>query len=116
MRQHRSARRGEIWLADLRPPRGDMLRGPHPVVVVSSDRTNRRSGLLMVVPLTSSSRRPMACHVPIAGFGLDRASTALAEQLTTVPAEWLLRPLGSLLGSREMGALEAAIKAQLEVA
>lgn len=111
-----SAKRGDIWLADLRPPQGHVLRGRHPVVVVSSDRTNRRSGILMVVPLTSANKRPMHCHVRIAGFGLHRESVALAEQLTTVPADCLLYPLGSLLGSREMTELERAIKAHLEVA
>ena len=109
-------RRGDIWLADLPSGTGDVLRGVHPVIVVSSDQTNRRSGIVTVVPLTSASKPPMPCHVPVVGFGLRKESVALAEQITTLPKERLRFRLGSLEGSRELEEVGRAIRQQLEVA
>ena len=109
-------RRCDIWMADLISVKGDVLRGRHPVVVVSSDRTNRRSGVVTVVPLTSSDKLPSPFHVALSGYGLKKKSTALAEQLTTIPKNCLLFRIGSLAGSEKMLELERAVKQQLEVA
>lgn len=111
-----NVRRGDIWMAGLLFDKGDVLQGPHPVVVISSDRTNRRSRLVTVVPLTSSAKPPMSCHVSISGFGLKKRSTALAEQLTTIPKSCLRFLVGSLADSEKMEELERAVRQQLEVA
>ena len=103
-------------MADLPSAKGDMLQGQHPVVVISSDCTNRHSKVITVVPLTSSSKPSMPCHVKVSGFGLRRQSTALAEQLTTLPKNCLCFPVGSLAGSEKMEEIEQAVKQQLEVA
>ena len=44
-----STRRGDIWIANLRWGEGNVLRGQHPVIIVSSDQTNRGSGIVTVV-------------------------------------------------------------------
>lgn len=109
-------RRCDIWMADLPWRKGDVLWGVHPAIVVSSDRTNRRSGVVTVVPLTSASKPPMPSHVVLSGYGLKKRSVALAEQLTTVPKDCLCRWIGSLAGSEKMAEVERAVKEQLEVA
>lgn len=109
-------RRGDIWMAGLRSAEGDVLRGEHPVIVVSTDRNNRRSRIITVVPLTSAAKPPMPCHVSVSGFGLRKESIALAEQITTLPKDCLRIRVGSLVGSRELEKLEQAIRRQLEVA
>lgn len=111
-----STRRGDIWIANLCWGEGNVLRGQHPVIIVSSDQTNRGSGIVTVVPLTSSAKPPMRCHVPVSGFGLRKESVALAEQLTTVSKARLCFRVGTLMHSEKMAELEQAIRHQLEVA
>ena len=60
-------RRGDIWMANLISGKGDVLQGAHPVIIVSNDRNNRRSGVVTVVPMTSSVKPPMSFHVEISG-------------------------------------------------
>ncbi len=107
--------RGDIWIANLVSARGDVLKGKHPVIIVSSDRNNRRSGVVTVVPLTSSVKPPMIFHVEISGYGLRRKSTALTEQLTTIPKTYLQFAIGSIADTEKMLELERALKLQLEV-
>ena len=108
-------KRGDIWMANLLFAGGDVIRGPHPVIVVSSDLTNRNSGVVTVVPLTSSVKPPMLCHVKVSGFGLKKQSTALVEQLTTIPKDCLRFLVGSLTDSEKLEELEQAVRKQLEV-
>lgn len=109
-------RRGDIWMANLISGKGDVLQGAHPVIIVSNNRNNRRSGVVTVVPMTSSVKPPMSFHVEISGYGLRKKSIALAEQLTTIPKDDLQFLLGSLAKSEKMLELEQAMKQQLEVA
>lgn len=111
-----AVQRGDIWMADLCARRGDVLRGQHPVIVVSSNQVHGRSGIVTVVPLTSAVKPAMLCHVRLSGFGLRKASTALAEQLTTIPKASLNFWVGSLANSEKMLEIEEAIRRQLEVA
>ncbi|MBS4878515.1 MAG: type II toxin-antitoxin system PemK/MazF family toxin [Clostridiales bacterium] len=103
-------------MANLISGKGDVLQGAHPVIIVSNDRNNRRSGVVTVVPMTSSVKPPMSFHVEISGYGLWKKSTALTEQLTTIPKDDLQFLLGSLAKSEKMLELEQAMKQQLEVA
>ena len=112
----KKVKRGDIWIADLPAGKGHVLKGQHPVVVMSSNKTNRGSGIVTVVPLTSAVKPAMPCHVEISGFGLRKVSTALAEQLTTIPKGCLHFWVGSLAGFGKMAELEQAIQQQLEVA
>lgn len=103
-------------MANLIPGKGDVLQGPHPVIIVSNNRNNRRSGVVTVVPMTSSVKPPMPFHVEISGCGLRKKSTALTEQLTTIPKAYLQFFVGSIANSEKMLELEQAMKQQLEVA
>jgi mRNA interferase MazF len=62
--------RGEIWEADLNPPRGHEQGGTRPVLVVSVDLFNQGpSGLAIVVPISTKDKR-VRSQVPIeAGEG-----------------------------------------------
>jgi mRNA interferase MazF len=55
-------RRGDIWWADLDPTRGREQSGRRPVLVLSRDVFNDRSGTVIAVALTSQE--------PTAGFPL----------------------------------------------
>lgn len=66
--------RGDLWWADLNPTRGHEQGGRRPVVVVSQDVFNERSGTVIVMAITSQPQR--------AGFPLTLLlnSTALPQQ------------------------------------
>ena len=105
--------RGDIWLAELKRSDGCVIYGTRPVVVMSRCQDSRRSGIITVVPVTSRAKRPMACHVNLAGHGLDRASVALAEQITTISRSSLRAFIGSLAGTPELRRIELALKRQM---
>ena len=82
--------RGEIRWADLDPARGREQAGVRPVLVLSHDVFNDRSGTAIVVALTS--------HEPRAGFpltlettakGLPRRSWIKIGQIRTIAVERL---------------------------
>lgn len=50
-------RRGEIRWADLDPVRGREQAGRHPVLIVSHDVFNQRSGTVIAIALTSQPQR-----------------------------------------------------------
>jgi mRNA-degrading endonuclease toxin of MazEF toxin-antitoxin module len=91
-------RRGDIHVAELPDVGGSVIRGPHPVVVVQTDRL-RRSSTVVVVPLTSSARAaefdpPFLVQVLVRDSGLQRDGWAKCDQPLTIP----LARLGGRLG------------------
>ena len=56
--------RGEVWWADLNPVRGHEQAGVRPVLVISHDIFNHRSGTVIALAITSQP--------PTAGFPLTR--------------------------------------------
>ncbi len=87
--------RGEIRWADLNPVRGREQAGLRPVLVLSHDVFNERSGTVIAVALTSRE--------PLGGFpltlesgarGLPKRSWALIGQIRTLSVERIGRRLG----------------------
>ena len=92
--------RGEIRWADLDPTRGREQAGQRPVLILSHDVFNDRSGTVIAVALTSQE--------PRAGFPLTLESTATGlpkrswikiSQIRTLAAERVGRRIGR--GSEE---------------
>ena len=89
--------RGGIYWADLDPVRGHQQGGARPVLVLSHDIFNERSGTVIAVAVTSQAQRagyPLTWKVP-AGV-LPRDSWVKITQIRTLSAERLGEPLGSL--------------------
>jgi mRNA interferase MazF len=92
------ARRGDVWLVDFGGPVGREQAGLRPAVVVSSDRHNDgRSGVLMVVPLTTT-RRGLPSHIEIeaGSSGLESTSYAKCEDLKSISVERLIHRQGAV--------------------
>jgi mRNA interferase MazF len=92
--------RGDIHLVDLAPTGGHVMRGPHPCVIVQSDRL-ARSQTKVVVPMTSSERigaldLPFVIPVSARESGLDRDGWAKCDQPITVAVDLLGPRLGRL--------------------
>ena len=103
-------RRGEICLVRLDKDR--------PVLVISTDALNRHALDICVVPITSIEHRKFLLRVPLGPGegGLDRASWAKCDQVTTLEKRLVsYPPLGRLPGAT-LSRVEAAIKTALELA
>jgi mRNA interferase MazF len=86
--------RGEIRWADLNPVRGREQAGDRPVLVLSHDVFNERSGTVIAVALTSEEPRagfPLSLEIRAAG--LPKRSWAKIGQVRTLSTERIGRRL-----------------------
>jgi len=106
-----TARRGQIWLVDLGAPIGREQAGLRPAVVVSDDELNDGpSGLVIVVPITST-RRGLPTHIELdeASAGLGDVSYAKCEDIKSVSDRRLVARLGTAPPTA-MFAIERALR------
>lgn len=90
--------RGEIWTVDLNPVRGHEQAGRRSALVVSVDLFNEGpSGLVVVLPITSTDRR-IPFHVPLhpPEGGLRKRSFAKCEDVRSISRERLAERLGEV--------------------
>ena len=91
--------RGMIVMVDLPLGNGSVQGGTRPAVVISNDKGNKFSPVLIVVPLTSRVKKYMPTHhtiEPSMVNGLTKTSIALAEQIITVGKDMVRNVIGSL--------------------
>ena len=86
--------RGEIRWADLDPTRGSEQAGQRPVLVLSQDVFNERSGTVIAVALTSQEPRAgFPLTLESAAPGLPKRSWVKISQIRTLATERLGRRL-----------------------
>ncbi|MFI5243709.1 MAG: type II toxin-antitoxin system PemK/MazF family toxin [Gemmatimonadales bacterium] len=88
-------RRGEIRWADLAPTRGHEQAGQRPVLVLSQDVFNERSGTVIAMALTSQPQRagfPLTHE--LGGGRLPKRSWVKIGQLRTLATDRLGKRLG----------------------
>ncbi len=82
--------RGEIRWADLNPARGSEQAGRRPVLVLSQDVFNERSGTVIAVALTSQQPRAgFPLVLESAAAGLPKRSWIKISQIRVLAAERL---------------------------
>ena len=87
--------RGEIRWADLNLVRGREQAGLRPVLVLSHDIFNERSGTVIGVALTSQSQRAgFPLTLPIKSAKLPKASWVKISQVRTLAIERIGKRLG----------------------
>jgi mRNA interferase MazF len=87
--------RGEIRWADLNPVRGHEQAGERPVLILSHDVFNDRSGTVIAVALTSQEPRagyPLTLQLPTPK--LPKRSWVKVSQIRTLSTERIGRRLG----------------------
>lgn len=87
--------RGEIRWADLNPVRGHEQASLRPVLILSHDVFNERSGTVIAVALTSRLQRagfPLTLELAIRG--LPKKSWVKISQIRTLSVERIGRRLG----------------------
>lgn len=87
--------RGEIRWADLNPVRGHEQAGERPVLVLSHDVFNERSGTVIAVALTSQEPRAgFPLTLELSASKLPRRSWVKVSQIRTLSTERIGRRLG----------------------
>jgi mRNA interferase MazF len=90
--------RGEIRWADLNPVRGREQAGRRPVLVLSHDVFNERSGTVIAVAVTSQPQRAgFPLTLELKSRGLPKQSWVKISQIRTLAVERLGRRLGRAL-------------------
>src|SRR2546426_12602698 len=86
--------RGEIRWADLNPTRGREQAGQRPVLILSNDIFNERSGTVIAVALTSQPQRAgFPLTLEISAPGLPKRSWVKISQIRTLAVERIGRRL-----------------------
>jgi mRNA interferase MazF len=87
--------RGDIVWADLNPARGREQEGHRPVLILSGDVFNERSGTVIAVALTARPQRaefPLTLELNVKG--LPKKSWIKISQIRTLSVERIGRRLG----------------------
>ena len=100
-------KRGDIFYAKLNGI-GSVQCNIRPVMVLSNDLYNKYAPTLQVCPLTSQLKNNLPIHFDFQGFGLNKKSTFLAEQLTIIDKTQLV---SNRIGSVDEFTLKRAEKA-----
>jgi mRNA interferase MazF len=104
--------RGEIRWADLNPVKGREQAGLRPVLILSHDIFNERSGTVIAVALTSRAPRagfPLTLETRAAG--LPKRSWVKISQIRTLAVE----RVGSRLGSASQEELARVVEGLNEI-
>lgn len=105
-------RRGEIRWADLDPVRGREQAGRRPVLVLSADVFNDRSGTVIAVAITSQPQRAgYPLTLELASGALPKQSWVKMSQIRTLAAE----RVGDLLGSASAEELARVVEGLNEI-
>ena len=110
--------RGDIHFIAFPDSGGNVLRGPHPAVVVQSDRM-RRSSTVIVVPMTSTPRSaaelpPYLVAVSARDCGLDRDGFVKSDQPATLPVT-VLGPRAGRLAPAALDRLDVSLRFVLDL-
>jgi mRNA interferase MazF len=89
--------RGEIRWADLNPVRGKEQAGRRPVLVLSHDVFNERSGTVIAIALTSQPQRAgFPLTLELQSKGLPKKSWVKISQIRTLAVERIGQRLGKV--------------------
>ncbi len=89
--------RGEIRWAELGPARGHEQKGARPVLIVSHDVFNERSGTVLAMALTSQPQRAaFPLTMELRTRGLPRRSWLKISQIRTLSVERLGKRIGRI--------------------
>lgn len=104
--------RGDLYWADLDPVRGREQGGLRPVLIISHDVLNRRSGTAIALAITSKEQRagyPLSYKLPAGQLPKD--SWVKMTQVRTISVERLRTRIGAV----EPGELAEIIEGLIEL-
>ncbi len=89
--------RGEVYWADLNPVRGSEQAGIRPVVILSNNLFNKRSGTVIAMAITSQPQKagfPLTTELPAAS--LPRQSWVKMSQVRTISVDRIGNRVGEV--------------------
>jgi mRNA interferase MazF len=87
--------RGDVVWADLNPVRGHEQGGRRPVVVISDDIFNERSGTVIAMAITSQEQRAgFPLTLPLTGIKLPKPSWVKISQIRTLSVQRIGKTIG----------------------
>ncbi len=104
--------RGDVWLVRFDPSIGGEIRKTRPAVLLSNDQANAALNRVQVVPITSQVAHLYPAEAYVTLNGARRK--AMADQITTISKERVLRKLG-LLSPEDIVAVARAVRMQLGI-
>lgn len=103
--------RGEIYWADLNPTRGHEQGGLRPVLVLSHDVFNQRSGTVIAVAITSQTPRAgFPLTLEIRSVALPKRSWVKISQIRTLSTDRLGKRLGRVSSEELAQVVEGLIE------
>jgi mRNA interferase MazF len=104
--------RGEIRWADLNPVRGNEQEGKRPVLIISHDIFNERSGTVIAVALTSQPQRAgFPLTLELQSEDLPKKSWVKMGQMRTLAIE----RIGARLGRATPEEIAKAVEGIMEI-
>jgi mRNA-degrading endonuclease toxin of MazEF toxin-antitoxin module len=103
----------EIWLADLKDnenANGMLLKDIHPILILNDFKTLSKQDLIQIVPITSNTERLLRSHLVLEGYGLDKYSKAMFEQIQTISKDQITVKLGKIEDVEMNRAIDNMIK------
>ncbi len=89
--------RGEVRWAELNPTRGHEQAGRRPVLILSQDVFNKRSGTVIAMALTSQPQKAgFPLTYPLESKLLQKESWVKISQIRTLSVERIGRKLGAV--------------------
>lgn len=110
---------GEVWMCELVSKNGSIQNGRRPVFILSNNKNNTYAPTLNVIPLTTKmNKKRLPIHVELWNYeqyGLNKPSTMLIEQITTIPMENLIKCIGNISDDDILKNIVAAMSIQFPI-
>ena len=110
--------RGEVYLVDFGIGYGSEQGGVRPAVIVQNNIGNKYSPTITVLPITSKIHKSkgLPTHINIEDVaGLEKKSSIMAEQITTIDKAKLLSFIGRVTDLNVMKEVDRGIRIQLSI-
>src|SRR3989344_9384805 len=108
-------KRGDIFLANLEPIKGNEQGGIRPILVIQNDISNKYSPVTIIAAITSKiyvKEFPTNVFISKRDSGLDKDSTIMLNQIRTIDNSRIIKKL-STLDSNIMNKVDLAMKVSL---
>jgi mRNA interferase MazF len=102
-------KRGEVYWVDLPDKVGHELKDRHLGVVISNNRQNQFSPVIIILPLTSRKEGDKVYHFEVETYLNNQAGKILIDQVTTVDKVKRLGNLAGKFDEKTMIKIERAI-------
>lgn len=110
-----SPRRGEVWLVDFSPGRGNEQKGVRPALIVQNNVGNQYAATTIVAAITTTIKPyPVTVVIRARTCGLPHDSMVNMAQVLTIDKARLIKKLGEL-APEQLAAVNRALRISLEL-